>query len=305
MLRQPARASAFALFLMLVLGSPAAAQAPAPRTKPAKLAPIVTGTDDVQGRGLRIDDENARNTQNRLSNLLRQYPPSLQEVLRLDPSLLTSEAYLAPYPTLAAFLAQHPEVAHNPGYFIGEVRITQSDPQRDRIRAWESTMIGFEVLLGAITLFLVLGSLLKSLIEHGRWLRASKVQTEVHSKLLDRMTSNEDLMAYMESPAGRRFLESAPIAIDAGPRPMSAPIGRILWSVQAGLIAALGGLALLYASARMAAEGSLAPEMSPPLFLIGMLALAIGAGFVLSAVFAYMLSHRLGLFERPAVAPHA
>jgi hypothetical protein len=233
-------------------------------------------------------------------NLLRQYPPSLSEVLRLDPSLLTNQAYLAPYPTLAAFLAQHPEVAHNPGFFVGDVRVVTNDPTRQRIQAWENTMVGFEVLLGIVVAIYTLGSILKSLIDYRRWLRASRVQAEVHSKLLDRLTSNEDLMAYMQTSAGRRFLESAPIPIDAGPRPISAPVGRILWSVQAGLIAALGGLSLLYASARFSAEASLIPEVGPPLFLIGMLAVAIGIGFVLSAVVAYFLSNRLGLFERQA-----
>jgi len=58
-------------------------------------------------------------------------------------------------------------------------------------------------------------------------------------------------------------------------------------------------------SGRVAADPSGASELAAPLFLIGMLALAIGAGFILSAVVAYVLSHRLGLFERPAVTPHA
>jgi len=257
------------------------------------------------GRGSRVDDVNAHETQRALNSLLRQYPPSLWEVLRLDPTLLTNEAYLAPYPALAAFLAQHPEVAHNPGFFIGDMRVASFDPLRERIRSWESMVMGFEVLAGVVTLLYILGSIVKSLIDYRRWLRASKVQTDVHSKLLDRLTSNEDLLAYMQSPAGRRFLESAPIPLDAGPRPISAPVGRILWSVQAGLIAAFSGLAFIYVSSRVAADTSGASELAAPLFLIGMLTLAIGAGFILSAVVAYVLSHRLGLFERPALTPHA
>ena len=47
--------------------------------------------------------------------MLGKYPPSLGRVLKLDPTLMTNQDYLAPYPELAAFLAQHPEVAHNPG----------------------------------------------------------------------------------------------------------------------------------------------------------------------------------------------
>ena len=39
------------------------------------------------------------------------------------------------------------------------------------------------------------------------------MQYQVHNKLLDRFTSNEDLLAYVQTPAGRRFLESAPIPL--------------------------------------------------------------------------------------------
>ena len=40
-----------------------------------------------------------------------------------------------------------------------------------------------------------------------RWQRLTKTQTDAHSKLLDRLTSHEDLLAYIQSPAGKRFLE--------------------------------------------------------------------------------------------------
>ena len=66
-----------------------------------------------------VDERNAQETKERLREIFQQYPPSVAQVLRLDPSLLTRPDYLAPYPTLAAFLSQHPEVAHNPVFFVG------------------------------------------------------------------------------------------------------------------------------------------------------------------------------------------
>jgi hypothetical protein len=39
------------------------------------------------------------------------------------------------------------------------------------------------------------------------------------------------------------------------------------------------------------------PELEQGLSAIGILALALGAGFILSAAIAYFLSNRLGLFE--------
>ena len=40
--------------------------------------------------------------------------------LGLDPSLLSNQSYLAPYPALLSFLSAHPEVARNPSFYIGE-----------------------------------------------------------------------------------------------------------------------------------------------------------------------------------------
>jgi len=141
-------------------------------------------------------------------------------------------------------------------------------------------------------------------IDHRRWLRLSKVQTDAHTKLLDRFTSNEDLLAYIQTPVGRRFLESAPIVVEA-PRAMGAPIGRILWSVQTGLVVGFAGAALLVGGARLEGKAGDLADFGQLLDVIGVLGICIGIGFVLSAIVSYALSHRLGLFEPPPALPHA
>ena len=304
MTRTGTRYAAFMLCATLAAANPVmAAQAGAARTRQTPPpAPASAAADRPQA-----DDENARETRDRLVNLLRQYPPSLGEVLRLDPSLLVSDAYLAPYPALAAFLKQHPEVAHNPAYFVGEVRFNSRDNNTTfrKLDLVEGMAAGFAVLTGFVSLILVAGWVARSILAHRRWLRSSKVQTDVHTKLLDRFTSNDELLAYIQTPVGRRFLESAPIPMDAGPQPFSAPVGRILWSIQAGLVIGVAGLGLLYVSRHLSSQfGELADLAQVP-FVVGMLALAIGVGFVLSAGVSYILSHRLGLFERADAAPHA
>jgi hypothetical protein len=215
--------------------------------------------------------------------------------------LQTNSAFLEPYPALAEFLEQHPEIAHNPSFFLGEFRErndywNSSDPKLAVIRMMNETLAGVAFLIGFLTVVGTIGWLLRSVIEHRRWLRVSKTHTETHTKLLDRLTSNADLLAYMESPAGRRFLEAAPIPLSAGPRALSAPIGRILWSVQAGCVVAFAGGGLMYSSSRFAANSTLS-EIQLPLFVMGATAVAIGAGFVVSAVIAYGLSQRLGLLR--------
>jgi hypothetical protein len=244
------------------------------------------------------DNQDARQTREALDELLKRYPPTLGRVLKLDPGLLENPAYLSPYPGLAGFLAQHPEVSRSPRYFLANVDATDyysTPPDRDleAIRMWRSMMAGLVMFLVFIIVTATLGWLVKTLIDYRRWHRLSKVQSEVHTKLLDRFSANEDLLAYVQSPAGRSFLESAPIALDAGAPALGVPLRRILWAVEAGLVLAAGGTGLIFVSGRVVAD------VRDPLFVIGVLALSLGAGFVLSAIVSFLLSKRLGLFERP------
>jgi hypothetical protein len=259
---------------------PPAAAAPA---QPAQgVAPPVAYQDDRR---------NAEETRDRLRQVIEQYSPSLFEVFRHDPTLLRNEQYLASYPGLAAFLQQHPEVGHNPSFFVGQPQWERNrDPRTAGVDLWRKMFEALAIFGGFGMAASVLIWLIKTLVDYRRWLRLTRIQTEAHTKLLDRLTSNEDLMAYIQSPSGRRFLESAPIALDAStPRAVSAPVSRILLSIQMGVVLACGGVGFLYASGRVI------EEVAPGLLTIGILAIAFGVGFFVSAILAYGLSERLGL----------
>jgi hypothetical protein len=160
---------------------------------------------------------------------------------------------------------------------------------------WGRAIEGFTI--GAVVLTIAGGLfwLIKTMIEHRRWSRLSKIQTDVHNKLLDRFTSNEDLLAYIQTPAGRKFLESAPIPMDS-PRSISAPVGRILWSAQAGAVLTVLGLGF-----EVVAESAV-EEISGPVAAMGAVVIALGIGFLVSAVLAYLLSKRFGLMHHEAPA---
>jgi hypothetical protein len=136
--------------------------------------------------------------------------------------------------------------------------------------------------------------LIRTIIDYRRWSRLARVQTDAHTKLLDRFTNNDDLLAYIQSPAGSKFLESSPIKLDAAPRGIGAPLGRIMWSVQGGLVLMAGGIGLQMVSGRFN------DESSQPLHVLGVLGIALGVGFVLSAIISFVISQRLGLIEMPA-----
>lgn len=272
------RIHAAVLFVLLMAAAASAQQPPAPAAPPA-LTPVF------------VNDQDAQQTREELRNLLRQYPPSVARVLALDPSLLASPAYLATYPQLAAFIAQQPEVVHNPAYFLGTTGdFESSQPGSEALRAFSDAMEGITVFAVFATVTGFLAWLLKNFMEYRRWMHVSKIQTEAHNKLLDRLTSHDDLLAYIQTPAGRRFLEAAPV-LEAAPRAMGAPIGRVLWSAQIGMVLAFGGFGLNFVSTRVI------PDVAPALFVVGVLAISLGIGFVVSAAMAYVLSRRFGLLE--------
>jgi len=237
----------------------------------------------------------ADRTREEFNRILEKYPPGVGRVLKLDPSLMTNDVYLATYPGLAEFLAKNPSVAHNPGFYLERVNVQTSnwvpDQRSNAMRMWQDAMGGLAALVVMIVVVSTFVWLVKTVIDYRRWSRLSRIQTDVHSKLLERFNSNEDLLAYIQTPPGRRFLESAPIPLEQEPKRMSAPITRILWSAQAGAVLGLAGLGLMFVS-RRATE-----DVAGVILGFGVLLTAIGVGFAVSAVLAYMLSRRLGLFE--------
>jgi hypothetical protein len=270
------------------------AQAPTPAPK-APAPPIVT-----------VEQPDAQRTREQLRQLLGRYPPALRNVFALDSTLLSNQAYLAPYPALLSFLNAHPEIARNPSFYVGDnggfpVAVSEARKDHDAriLDLWEDVLGGFAGFAAAGVAIGLLVWSIRTIIDYRRWTRLAKVQTDTHTKLLDRFTANDDLLAYIQSPAGAKFLESAPIMLDAGPRSVGAPLGRILWSVQVGLVLAALGIGLQMVSGRVSNN-----DASQPLRALGILGIALGIGFVISAIISFMISRKLGLIERPSARPN-
>ena len=288
----------FALVGVLIPLS-SAAQAPAER-RPVQAAPGQTTPNREQVSRDRNFD--AQETRRDFLDLLRKHPPAVARVMKLDPSLMRNESYLSAYPLIAEFISSHPEIPQNTSFYLEQVygvdgNWQPANPQLDLI---QGTLAGLAGLTAFAIVLSTLIWLIKTTIEQRRWSRLSKIQAEVHSKLMDRFSSNDELMTYVQTPSGRRFLESGPSPLQesASPRAVAAPFTRILWSVQIGIVMLALALGLLFVS------GNTVEEAKQFFFIFGCLALALGAGFTVSAAASYVLSRKLGLFDPPA-ADHA
>lgn len=266
------------------------------QTRPpaAPAVPSAPATDETRYIEPARDAETLRE---RFREVLSRYPRNVGRVLRMDPTLFSDPNYLAGYPAIAQFIAQYPEVTRNPDFYLegygpSFYENQPRDAQSQAINAFSNFLEGMTIFLVIAAITVGLLWLVRAIVDHRKWLRMSKIQTDVHSKLLDRFSSSDELLAYMKTPAGSRFLESAPISLDAGApaQAVSAPLNRILWSVQAGVVLVLAGVALIVGRSQINVE-----EVRQMLALMGIFASLVGVGFILSALASYALSRRLGL----------
>jgi hypothetical protein len=255
--------------------------------QPPRPAPVALETD-------------ARQVREQWREILSRYPPEVGRILKMDPTMLSNQPYLAQYPAIQQFLAAHPEIARNPTFYLEFVRQSSdftvpADPQSRAIDMWSNILEGISVFAVVVFISGMVAWLIKTMLNHRRWLRTARVQTEVHNKLLDRFAGTNELLTYIQTPAGRRFLEAAPIPVEAAnDRPIGAPLSRILWSVQAGIVLVVGGFGFQYVS------GSVIPEVGQGLWTMGVLGTAFGIGFIIAGAFSYIMSRRLGLLDPPA-----
>jgi hypothetical protein len=251
-----------------------------------------------------LNDKDVASTQTELIRLLR-LSPTLTTVVSHDPSLLANQDYVAKNnPQLAAFLSAHPEVARNPEYYLfshlphepgGPDEALERAVWPDVYRAQnnDTPFREFTHDLGPLLAFLgflfVLFWMVRMFVENRRWGKVFKLQSDVHGRLIDKFSTSQELAAYMETDAGRRFLEAAPIAVnmDKNPRVPNA-VARVLTPLQIGIVMVLLGTGFMLLR-------HAGPDLDEPMLIFGTIVLMPGIGFILSAGITWILAARLGL----------
>ena len=133
-----------------------------------------------------------------------------------------------------------------------------------------------------ITFFLTVGWIVRTIAVNRRQKAIASAQIEAHTKLLERFGSAAEAQAYLESDAGKRFLELATVErVD--------PVGRVIQSIQQGLVLLMAGAAFLAGAGLMDEEGARAFVT-----LLGYLGLFVGVGTLTSAGVSFVLLRRYG-----------
>ncbi len=281
---------AVAVFLALFTAGSAAQ---APRTAQPAVAPGAP----------QMSEKDVAALQDQLLQLLR-VSPTLAEVVAHDPSLLSNAEYVnRNNPELESFLQAHPEIAKSPDFYLfnnlhpeheqpAEVLERKLWPQMSQP---ESSGIDHELVSDGIP-FLVfvcmLGGLLwltHVLLENRRWNRIFKLQTDVHSRLIERFGTSQEVLTYMSTDAGKRFLEATPIAVGFERQaPVPSPVARVLTPLQIGIVMTLLGAGLISLRHNI-------PDGGIAFFVLGIVVLMPGLGFIISAGLTWVLARHLGL----------
>lgn len=153
-------------------------------------------------------------------------------------------------------------------------------------------MINEEVVLifVSVSTFGCLGFLIWMVGDTIRKSKMAKAQSDMQTKLLDKFGSSQELLDFMKTEAGQRFIQTAPVEAP----PQRNPYSRILRSITAGTILTFLGIGFLSISSYAGGHG---------FSVFGTISLAIGLGFLVSAGISFFLSKSWGLFERESVEP--
>ena len=230
--------------------------------------------------------------------------PTLAEVVARDPSLLANAEYVdRNNPELGRFLQAHPEIAQNPDFYLFNNLHGEHEPPSEALepKLWPAMAnergsdASRELISDGIP-FLVFVCLLGALLwlaqvflENRRWGRIFKLQTDVHGKLIERFGTSQEVLTYMSTDAGKRFLEATPSLSDFEQhQPVPSPVARVLTPLQIGVVMSLLGLGLILLRHAL-------PEAASPLLLRWDCRADARARVFISAGITWVLARHLGL----------
>ncbi len=133
---------------------------------------------------------------------------------------------------------------------------------------------------------LVIGCVLiaRMSIENGKAKREADAQLQLHTRLIDKFGSPKELLDYLQSEAGKKFLTPATVQ-------RSTPYKRILAATQTGIVLTF------VAAALWPIRGTLVGTEVRTVTFLASLSFGLGLGFLFAALAAFLLSRKWGLLN--------
>jgi len=140
------------------------------------------------------------------------------------------------------------------------------------------------VVIGS-TIIVCMAWVITSIVSSIKQRANTRTRAEVYNRLIDKFGTAAELVDFLKSDAGLRFIEEQ--AVDE-----SQPMSRVLGSIRLGVSLALIGLGMVAVAELWYRELS---DLYVVIALGGTIALTAGAGFIISAVISYKLLKAWGL----------
>ena len=170
-------------------------------------------------------EKDVADVQEQMLHLLR-LSPTMTAAVAADPSLLADQPYVArSNPELAQFMASHPDIARNPEFYLFG-KLNPSDRRRDQALQrviWPDltppqqqepnaprVIEKMTPIIIVPAMFLAFFWIIRIFVDSRRWNRTFKQQSEIHGRLIEKLGTSQELVAYMETEAGKRFLMASP-----------------------------------------------------------------------------------------------
>lgn len=133
-----------------------------------------------------------------------------------------------------------------------------------------------------ICLTWTINTLIKSLRQRAN----VRTRADLYRQMIDRFGSAPEFIAFLQSDTGRGFIDEN--ISEAGP-----PAGKILGSMQIGVVTTVVGIGLVF----LGNESWLGGDINLIFYIVGTVSLTIGIGFIVSTFIAYKLSTKWGLLD--------
>jgi len=142
----------------------------------------------------------------------------------------------------------------------------------------------FAVVLVFLAALATAGWVMHVVADTNKRQRRMKAQAELHGRLLDKFSSAQEVIAFLETPSGAHF-------VDSFSSDREEPTSGVLRSTHRGIVLVVVAIGCLGLTRAYGWDNN-------PLLVVGVILLCLGIGFLISAAVSHRLSRTLDLARR-------